>query len=328
MSPLDHWLPILPARSLGKRPVGLEIWGTPLVVFRTSSGAVGALPDRCPHRNMPLSRGCVDRDRLVCAYHGWSYEITGQGRSPGNPALEVSTNAFQAAEDQGMIWIKSKPSPEEIPSCTPPGFVRYHSLCRSVKTSLELLVDNFTEVEHTAIAHRYFGHPMEGLADVEVHCESRADSVQVRCSGPQKPISRIASSVLQIRPGDRFVVTWVTSFSPLRTVYEMSWQDPRTGEMRPSRVHEVAYFAQKTDRECLLVAFYSFSAKPWGRFGLNQLIRLGSRWLVNYEYELDRRILEHLPASSVDLGKSQLGRFDKPLLLQRKRMREQGLTRS
>ena len=57
--------------------VGLLIAGVPLVLFR-SLGRAGALVDRCPHRNVPLSLGRVLPDgRLECAYHGWQFDTAG-----------------------------------------------------------------------------------------------------------------------------------------------------------------------------------------------------------------------------------------------------------
>ena len=52
--------------------------------------------DRCPHRNVPLSRGRVVEGRLACSYHGWQSPRTARAtlcpRGPGRepcPALPV-----------------------------------------------------------------------------------------------------------------------------------------------------------------------------------------------------------------------------------------------
>ena len=57
---LNHWHPILPARQLRRRPVAVRLHGTDIVLFRTTSGQIGALEDRCPHRRMKLSLGGYD----------------------------------------------------------------------------------------------------------------------------------------------------------------------------------------------------------------------------------------------------------------------------
>jgi phenylpropionate dioxygenase-like ring-hydroxylating dioxygenase large terminal subunit len=45
------------ARELREKPVGRLILGEPVVMFRTASGAFGAMRDVCPHRAVPLSLG-------------------------------------------------------------------------------------------------------------------------------------------------------------------------------------------------------------------------------------------------------------------------------
>jgi phenylpropionate dioxygenase-like ring-hydroxylating dioxygenase large terminal subunit len=49
---------------------------TPIALFRSEAG-VGALVDRCPHRNFPLSEGRVHKDALECPYHGWRFSADG-----------------------------------------------------------------------------------------------------------------------------------------------------------------------------------------------------------------------------------------------------------
>src|SRR4051812_19506833 len=55
-----------------------RLQGTPLALFRTDGGAIAALLDRCPHRNVPLSAGTVRGDALECRYHGWRFDGAGE----------------------------------------------------------------------------------------------------------------------------------------------------------------------------------------------------------------------------------------------------------
>src|SRR5437764_226212 len=73
-----HWFIAAMSREIRDHPVATTLFGTPLVLFRGASGRVGALLDRCPHRNVPLSLGQVGRDgTLQCAYHGWRFDTAG-----------------------------------------------------------------------------------------------------------------------------------------------------------------------------------------------------------------------------------------------------------
>src|SRR5438105_3346658 len=72
---LDAWYAACQSKDVvDKRPTARMINGVPLVLFRDRTGRVGALIDRCPHRNVPLSLGSVDNGELKCRYHGWRFD--------------------------------------------------------------------------------------------------------------------------------------------------------------------------------------------------------------------------------------------------------------
>ncbi|MFT8885574.1 MAG: Rieske (2Fe-2S) protein, partial [Acetobacter papayae] len=48
-----------------------------LVLWRSASGEVHAWDDLCIHRGARLSKGCIERDTVVCPYHGWRYNDQG-----------------------------------------------------------------------------------------------------------------------------------------------------------------------------------------------------------------------------------------------------------
>ena len=146
MATLDHWHPILPARQLRSRPVAVRLHGTDIVLFRTSAGQIGALEDRCPHRRMKLSLGAVVNDRLQCTYHGWTYDCSGAGQSPGTPKLHVTARRFDAVERMGFIWVKaveSQPEFPQFPTLATDGYFNLCTLHHEVKAPLEVTVDNF-----------------------------------------------------------------------------------------------------------------------------------------------------------------------------------------
>ena len=67
------WYIACRAGDLGRRPIRRTILGMPIVLFRGAGGSPGALLDRCPHRNVPLSMGSVEQGLLQCGYHGWRF---------------------------------------------------------------------------------------------------------------------------------------------------------------------------------------------------------------------------------------------------------------
>ena len=72
MAEIDHWHPVLLETQLGKKPVGVQLCGRSIVLFRGASGQLGALEDICPHRH-EAELGGICGDRLQCCYHGWSF---------------------------------------------------------------------------------------------------------------------------------------------------------------------------------------------------------------------------------------------------------------
>ena len=63
------------AEQVQDKPVGVEILGEKLLLFRDSAGKVHCVSDVCPHRGAPLHQGWVSEvnghDCVVCPYHGW-----------------------------------------------------------------------------------------------------------------------------------------------------------------------------------------------------------------------------------------------------------------
>lgn len=98
--------------------------GTPIALFRTKSDGsgdasgeaggearLGALVDRCPHRNYPLSEGRVYQGTLECPYHGWRFGADGACEQvPGCAAQtandpRLSANALRVYEAYGAIFV-------------------------------------------------------------------------------------------------------------------------------------------------------------------------------------------------------------------------------
>lgn len=48
------------------------------------------VPDRCPHDGAPISDGFVDGDRLVCARHGWEFDLE-SGACPGRARVSIDS---------------------------------------------------------------------------------------------------------------------------------------------------------------------------------------------------------------------------------------------
>jgi len=81
---MNDWLHI---GSVGDIPAqGSRIVETPfgnIALFKTVTGEVFALRDRCPHKGGPLSQGIVHGRRVACPLHNWVIELeSGEAVAP------------------------------------------------------------------------------------------------------------------------------------------------------------------------------------------------------------------------------------------------------
>jgi nitrite reductase/ring-hydroxylating ferredoxin subunit len=118
------WYAVARAIDVGAAPVSVTLLATRVVLYRTVTGVVAA-PDRCPHREAPLSAGTVADGCLVCPYHGWTFGDDGRcvrvpsaaDHVPPPPRAHLST--FGCTERYGLVWLclgdTSPDAPDGIP---------------------------------------------------------------------------------------------------------------------------------------------------------------------------------------------------------------------
>jgi nitrite reductase/ring-hydroxylating ferredoxin subunit len=84
----QHWTPVLAAAALDGEPRRVEVNGVGMVLY-CNDGRVLAVGERCPHLGAPMDDGWIDRDRIVCPWHGsrFSCESGEVLRGPATAAL-------------------------------------------------------------------------------------------------------------------------------------------------------------------------------------------------------------------------------------------------
>jgi phenylpropionate dioxygenase-like ring-hydroxylating dioxygenase large terminal subunit len=159
----NHWYVVCESRDLKNDPIARTILGIPMVLFRTQAGEAGALLDRCPHRNVPLSEGVVVANTLQCAYHGWRFspnghcvEIPGLCGEPAAHGREALS--YRVKEQDGLIWIYCDPDTEPQSEPFAPGCMhdkRYTTVRTqlTVQATLHATLENILDVPHTAFLH-------------------------------------------------------------------------------------------------------------------------------------------------------------------------------
>jgi nitrite reductase (NADH) small subunit len=109
------WLDVGPEADLPARGARVVRLGDlDIAVFRTGTGELFALRDRCPHRGGPLSQGIVHGTRVTCPLHDWVIDLT-NGRATG--ADEGCTPSFAVRKVDGRVEI-DVPTPAEPATAT------------------------------------------------------------------------------------------------------------------------------------------------------------------------------------------------------------------
>ncbi len=74
----------------------------PIALFKTRTGKIFALLDRCPHKNGPLSEGMVHGTTVTCPLHGLNIHLdSGTAVAPDKGCVP----RFPVKIEDGRIWL-------------------------------------------------------------------------------------------------------------------------------------------------------------------------------------------------------------------------------
>ena len=221
-----HWYIACRSGQLQRRPLARIVLGEPLVLFRMKDGRVGALADRCVHRNMALSRGTITADGLACAYHGWTYDSSGACIKVPAACNGCTTNGGQprvrsylVCEKQGVVWIYL-PGDSEIPEGEPLDFP-FHGHARWQYWFMERVfegdafncAENFLDCPHTNHVHQGLFRT-DKTRENQVEITSGRDWVQAEFLNEQR-MDTLLGRILcpkgaRMRHTDRFTLPYTT----------------------------------------------------------------------------------------------------------------------
>lgn len=320
MELLKHWHPTIESKLLKKTPLLVQLCNEEIVLFRTSQGKIGALKNRCCHRGMKLSHGWVENEEIVCPYHAWRYAPSGKGFSPSTPRLDLCVPSFTVIERYGVIWIRAADSSASFPDFRLQDHLFAGAVIQEIQAPLEVVVDNFSDIEHNPTTHTYFGYSDENIANLESRIKTTDNSVSVVNRGAQQALPWLVEKVFfNVRSGDEFSNDWTTFFSPVYSIFDQCWIDSATDQKRRIQVKLVVFYVPiDNDRTRLMIFVFAKSI-------INQLIfRLFVgpvvKFFVDYELQKDKAILENLADKQMPLSEMQLGRYDRVLGENRKRI--------
>lgn len=158
----DRWYAAAWDHEVKGKPFARRICGEDIVFFRRRDGSLVALEDCCPHRLLPLSKGHVENDTIVCGYHGLTLDGAGHCvHMPNQPErpTSLSVAAYPVAERHRFVWVwigdparADESAIPDLPWCSDPRWAfdggTYHVNC-----GYQLLVDNLMDLTHETYVH-------------------------------------------------------------------------------------------------------------------------------------------------------------------------------
>lgn len=189
---VNDWHVVMPSADLPEgQPKSARLLGEDVVLWRIN-GQVIVWQDLCLHRGTRLSLGRVDGETLICPYHGWVYDETGQCiRIPAHPDQPPPTRAkakpYQAQEKYEFVWVSLGQPVHDIPDFPEWDKAEYRKIRCGPYTfaaSGPRAIENFLDVAHFPFVHEGFlGDPAyPEIDDYEVNVDENgvlAKDIQV-----------------------------------------------------------------------------------------------------------------------------------------------------
>ena len=157
-----YWYVVAEAGDIVDAPHPVRLLGDDVVIWRGPGGTLIAAPDRCPHREAPLSAGHVVDGRLECCYHGWTFGVEGRcvrvpsaaTGVPIPPRSHLST--VHVVERYGLVWVCLGDPVAGIPYIAAEDLATYRRINTGVdvwRTSATRMTDNFMDISHFPYVH-------------------------------------------------------------------------------------------------------------------------------------------------------------------------------
>ncbi|GGV27864.1 Rieske 2Fe-2S domain-containing protein [Actinomadura sp. LOL_016] len=185
----NQWYVAAYGEEVGDGLLARTVCGEPLVLYRTGAGEAVALADRCVHRRFPLSESNRDGDRIVCGYHGFTYDpdgtcvaVPGQARVPRTARVP----AYQVVEQDSLVWVwigdggaGDAAAIPRAPWLESPAYTTVRGM-EPLAARYELLVDNLLDLSHETYLHAgYIGTPEVAQTPITTEADEEAGVVHV-----------------------------------------------------------------------------------------------------------------------------------------------------
>ncbi|MDI3335742.1 aromatic ring-hydroxylating dioxygenase subunit alpha [Defluviimonas aestuarii] len=142
----------------------LRLFDEEIVFYRKADGTAVALEDACPHRKLPLSKGKIENDRVVCGYHGLTFDGTGTcvaaPTQEGAIPKRARVTSYPLIEKYGFVWIwpgdREKADASDlidIPNYDNPSWGLTRRGALDIACNYLWITDNLLDPSHVAWVH-------------------------------------------------------------------------------------------------------------------------------------------------------------------------------
>ena len=186
--PLDAWYAAGWDVDIGRTLLPRTVCGQPMVFYRRFDRVAVALEDACWHRLMPLSKGQLQGDQVVCAYHGLSFDAAGRcTHVPGQdkPPTRAAVRAYPVIEKHRMVWVwpgdPSLADPALVPDLHWADDPEWASEGAHFEMACDyrLVLDNLMDLTHETFVHKSsIGHDAVANTPLKVSHEGRRVRVE------------------------------------------------------------------------------------------------------------------------------------------------------
>ncbi|RBP47189.1 aromatic ring-hydroxylating dioxygenase subunit alpha [Arenicella xantha] len=186
----NRWYMAAFSSELSREPIERTFLNKPVVMYRREDGTPVAMFGLCPHRHLPLAKGRVEGDAIVCGYHG--FKFSDEGKCVDVPSQDTVDLKFcqpvYPIEERGPIcWIWMGDLDKCDADLIPPyqdfglGEPDWHYSSENyfhLEGRSQLLVDNLMDLTHLPYVHYHLGGG-ESMKKTPMESEERELSFRV-----------------------------------------------------------------------------------------------------------------------------------------------------
>jgi phenylpropionate dioxygenase-like ring-hydroxylating dioxygenase large terminal subunit len=157
------WYATVLLEDLKSGPKPFRLMGEDIVLFLDAEGQPAALADRCCHRTAKLSKGWCENGNIVCGYHGWTYDRSGQcikiPQYPDGSAVSGSlkTSSYRCVPRYGYAWVAlEEPLVDifDIPEDSDPDYRRIAQFYEVWNCAPLRMLENSFDNAHFSFVHK------------------------------------------------------------------------------------------------------------------------------------------------------------------------------